>query len=73
MASASLNFLEKMISNPRIGMFNPQTRRSLTPATCLTKEQTQAVVARGYRVLAHHFDVLVLKHFVREALSWVKQ
>src|SRR5262249_45342104 len=39
----------------------------------LTKEQTQAVVARGYRVLAHHFDVLVLKHFVREALSWVKQ
>jgi 4-hydroxy-2-oxoheptanedioate aldolase len=36
----------------------------------MTREQTQAVLAKGYRVLAHHFDVLMLKQIVREAIAW---
>jgi 4-hydroxy-2-oxoheptanedioate aldolase len=36
----------------------------------LSKEQTEDVIRRGYRVLAHGFDALVLKAHVREALSW---
>lgn len=36
----------------------------------LTREQTQAILKRGYRVLAHHFDVLMLKQFVRQTAEW---
>src|SRR5215475_2144141 len=32
----------------------------------LTQEQTQVLLKRGYRVLAHHFDVLMLKQFVQQ-------
>ena len=37
----------------------------------MTREQTRAQIARGYTVLGHHFDVLILKQFVREAREWV--
>ena len=32
----------------------------------LTEEQTRALVKKGYRLLWHAFDVLVLKQFVRQ-------
>ena len=36
----------------------------------LTEEQTRALAKRGYRLLWHAFDVLVLKQFVRQASDW---
>jgi 4-hydroxy-2-oxoheptanedioate aldolase len=36
----------------------------------LTKEQTQALLKKGYRLLWHHFDVLILKQFVRQTVEW---
>lgn len=36
----------------------------------LTKEQTRALVKKGYRLLGHQFDVLILKQFVRQTAEW---
>jgi 4-hydroxy-2-oxoheptanedioate aldolase len=36
----------------------------------MTREQTQTMLARGYRVLGHGFDVLMLKQGVRQAMEW---
>jgi 4-hydroxy-2-oxoheptanedioate aldolase len=36
----------------------------------LTEDQTQQVLAKGYRLLWHHFDVLMLEQFVRQAAQW---
>jgi 4-hydroxy-2-oxoheptanedioate aldolase len=36
----------------------------------LTKEQTRALVEKGYRLLGHQFDVLILKQFVRQTAEW---
>ena len=36
----------------------------------LSQEQTQTLLKRGYRVLAHHFDVLILKQFVQQTAAW---
>ena len=36
----------------------------------LTQEQTHSLVKKGYRLLWHAFDVLVLKQFVRQAAEW---
>lgn len=36
----------------------------------LTKEQTQSIVNRGYRVLVHNFDVLILKQYVQQTFEW---
>ncbi|MGY1616724.1 HpcH/HpaI aldolase/citrate lyase family protein [Geodermatophilus sp. SYSU D00691] len=36
----------------------------------LTPEQTQALLGRGYRLLWHGFDVLVLEQFVRRTVEW---
>jgi 4-hydroxy-2-oxoheptanedioate aldolase len=36
----------------------------------LTKEQTQAFLRKGFRLLWHHFDVLILKQFVRQTAEW---
>jgi 4-hydroxy-2-oxoheptanedioate aldolase len=36
----------------------------------LTKDQTQAILKKGYRVLAHQFDVLILKQFVQQTAEW---
>jgi 4-hydroxy-2-oxoheptanedioate aldolase len=36
----------------------------------LTQEQTQALLKKGYRLLWHAFDVLMLKQFVRQAAEW---
>ena len=36
----------------------------------LTKEQTQALLKKGYRLLWHHFDVLILKEFVQQTAEW---
>lgn len=36
----------------------------------MTQEQTRALVQRGYRVLAHHFDVIMLKQAVRQMKQW---
>lgn len=36
----------------------------------LTPEQTQALMEKGYRLLWHNFDVLILKQFVRQAAQW---
>lgn len=49
-------------------------RASGTPlgAAALTREQTQAMLARGHRILAHGFDVLMLKQSVRQALEWTQ-
>jgi 4-hydroxy-2-oxoheptanedioate aldolase len=35
-----------------------------------TEVQTQALLARGYRLLWHNFDVLMLKQVVRQAAQW---
>ena len=35
-----------------------------------TKEQTGALVEKGYRLIGHHFDVLILKQFVRQTAEW---
>jgi 4-hydroxy-2-oxoheptanedioate aldolase len=36
----------------------------------LTKQQTQALISKGYRLLWHHFDVLILKQFVQQTAEW---
>ncbi len=36
----------------------------------LTSDQTKALLKRGYRILAHGFDVLMLKQYVRQAADW---
>ena len=36
----------------------------------LTPEQTYALMERGYRLLWHQFDVLILKQFVRQTAAW---
>ena len=36
----------------------------------MTKEQTRALVEKGYRLLGHQFDVLILKQFVRQTAEW---
>jgi 4-hydroxy-2-oxoheptanedioate aldolase len=36
----------------------------------LNQQQTQALVEKGYRLLWHNFDVLILKQFVRQAAQW---
>jgi 4-hydroxy-2-oxoheptanedioate aldolase len=36
----------------------------------LTKEQTQKLLKRGYRLLLHHVDVLLLKEFVQQTVEW---
>ena len=38
----------------------------------LTKEQTRALLQRGYRILAQGFDVLMLKQAVRQAAEWCR-
>jgi len=38
----------------------------------MTREQTQEHRRRGYTLFAHHFDVLLLKQFVRESKSWLE-
>lgn len=35
-----------------------------------TKEQTQTMLKKGYRVLAHQFDVLILKQFAQQTAEW---
>ncbi len=39
-------------------------------AAALTREQTQAIVGRGYRLPVHGFDVLMLGDLVRQATEW---
>jgi 4-hydroxy-2-oxoheptanedioate aldolase len=36
----------------------------------LTEDQTRVLVKKGYRLLWHAFDVLVLKQFVRQTAGW---
>ena len=36
----------------------------------LTQEQTQVLLKKGYQLLWHAFDVLVLKQFVRQTAEW---
>ncbi len=36
----------------------------------LTSDQTKALLERGYRILAHGFDVLIIKQFIRQAADW---
>jgi 4-hydroxy-2-oxoheptanedioate aldolase len=36
----------------------------------MSEEQTRRVLARGYRILGHGFDALVLGQAMREALAW---
>ncbi|HVD13866.1 MAG TPA: hypothetical protein VNK73_05410 [Actinomycetota bacterium] len=36
----------------------------------LTEERTQALLPKGYRLLVHQFDVLILKQFVWQAAAW---
>jgi 4-hydroxy-2-oxoheptanedioate aldolase len=38
----------------------------------MSKEQTQSLIQRGYRVLAHHFDVLMLRQMARQMMEWGK-
>jgi hypothetical protein len=35
-----------------------------------TKEQTRALVEKGYRLIGHQFDVLILKKFVQQTADW---
>ncbi len=35
-----------------------------------TEEQTHTLLKKGYRMLWHAFDVLVLKQVVRQAAEW---
>ena len=39
-------------------------------AAALTREQTQAILQRGYRLPVHGFDVLMLAGAVHEAAEW---
>lgn len=41
-------------------------------ASALTREQTQGNISRGHRILVHGFDVLMLKHYVRQAAEWTR-
>jgi len=36
----------------------------------LTEEQTRVLIKKGYRLLWHQFDVLILKQFVRQTAEW---
>ncbi len=36
----------------------------------MTEEQTRSLVQRGYRFLAHHFDVVMLKQAARQMKGW---
>lgn len=36
----------------------------------LNQQQTNALMQRGYRLLWHNFDVLILKQFVRQTADW---
>jgi hypothetical protein len=36
----------------------------------LNQQQTHALVEKGYRLLWHNFDVLILKQFVRQTAQW---
>jgi hypothetical protein len=36
----------------------------------VSRRQTHALVKKGYRLLWHAFDVLLLKQFVRQAAEW---
>jgi 4-hydroxy-2-oxoheptanedioate aldolase len=36
----------------------------------MTKEQTQEILTKGYRLPVHQFDVLILKQFVQQAAEW---
>jgi 4-hydroxy-2-oxoheptanedioate aldolase len=36
----------------------------------LTPDQTRALMSRGYRLLWHQFDVLILKQFVQQTAGW---
>ncbi len=36
----------------------------------LTPQQTQVLVEKGYRMLWHSFDVLILEQFVRQTAQW---
>ena len=39
-------------------------------AAALTREQTRALLDRGYRLPVHGFDVLMLGGLVRQAAEW---
>ena len=39
-------------------------------AAALTREQTRAILERGYRLPVHGFDVLMLGGLVRQAAEW---
>jgi len=41
-------------------------------AAALTREQTQSNLRRGHRILAHGFDVLMLKQQARQATEWAR-
>ena len=45
-------------------------RRDPLGGGALTPEQTRALMSRGYRLLWHQFDVLILKQFVRQTAAW---
>jgi 4-hydroxy-2-oxoheptanedioate aldolase len=36
----------------------------------LNQQQTKALIDRGYRLVWHNFDVLILKQFVRQTAEW---
>lgn len=38
----------------------------------LTRDQTRVLLERGYRILAHGFDVLMLKQSIRQAAEWCR-
>ncbi len=38
----------------------------------MTRDQTNALLQRGYRILAHGFDVLMIKQYVRQAADWCR-
>ncbi len=39
-------------------------------AAAMTREQTRAILERGYRLPVHGFDVLMLGGLVRQAAAW---
>jgi 4-hydroxy-2-oxoheptanedioate aldolase len=56
----AITYAEKLIRDAKI----PLGGGALTP------EQTRALMSRGYRLLWHQFDVLILKQFVRQTAAW---
>ncbi len=38
----------------------------------MTSDQTKALLKRGYRILAHGFDVLMIKQYIRQAADWCR-